>query len=78
MMSTPRSTEVPVERVLGLLFPEVSRRPSDSPEFREAQQRLAGVQTRARDLVLEDAQIQRVSWVLDRDWLRDHGILLAP
>jgi len=77
-MSTPRSPAVPVERVLGLLFPEVAGQPGDSPAFQAAQQRLARIQTRARDLVLEAPDIDHVRWELDRDWLMRHGIQPPP
>jgi len=40
-LSSPRSTEVPVEQVLGLLFPIVAGRSADSPEFQQAQRSLA-------------------------------------
>ena len=76
VMSTPRSPAVPVERVLGILFPDIAGQPSDSPTFQEAQKRLARTQTRARDLVLEDPRVKRVQWHLDRDWLLQHGIQL--
>ena len=74
VMSTPRSPAVPVERVLGILFPEVAGQPGDSPGFQKAQKRLARVQTRARDLVLKTPGVKRVQWRLDRDWLVQHGI----
>ena len=76
IMSTPRSTEVPVSRVLGLLFPEVAGRKPETSEFQRAQKKLATVQTKARDLVLEDPEIKRVSWRLDKDWLSQHGIVV--
>ncbi len=78
VMSTPRSTAVPVERILGILFPESAGRSGDAPEFQAAQRRLAEVQTRARDLVLADPAVKRVRWVLDRDWLMRHGIQSPP
>ncbi len=74
VMHTPRSPAVPVARVLGILFPEVAGQPSDSPAFQAAQKRLARIQTRARDLVLEAPDIDRVRWELDRDWLLQHGL----
>ena len=74
VMSTPRSPAVPVERVLGILFPDIAGQPGDSPGFQEAQKKLATVQTRARDLVLHDPRVKRVRWELDRDWLMQHGL----
>jgi len=75
-MSTPRSPAVPVERVLGILFPDIAGQPGDSSAFQEAQKRLARAQTRALDLVLEDPRVKRVQWQLDRNWLMQHGIQL--
>lgn len=77
IMSSPRSTQVPVARVLGILFPEVAGRKSQSAEFQKAQKRLATIQTRARDLILNDSAIKLVSWQLDREWLILHGILVS-
>jgi len=74
IMSTPRSPAIPVERILGILFPEVAGQPGDSPTFQKAQQQLATVQTRARDLVLEDPRVKRIQWELDGNWLMQHGI----
>ena len=76
VMSTPRSPAVPVERVLGILFPEVAGQAGDSPAFQKAQKHLAKTQTRARDLVLKDPKVKRVQWQLDRNWLMQHGIQL--
>lgn len=78
VMSTPRSSAVPVERVLGILFPEVAGQPGDSPVFQAAQERLATTQKRAYKLVMDDPRIRRIQWELDRDWLMQHGITLPP
>lgn len=77
-MSTPRSSAVPVARVLGILFPNVAGKAETSEAYMRAQQRLAKVQTRARDRVLDDPEIKSVSWELDRAWLSRHGIQMAP
>ena len=77
-LSTPRSTEVPVERVLGLLFPQIAGRSPESAEFQQAQQLLALVQTRARDLILDAPDIRRVNWQLDKNWLSQHGLVVNP
>ncbi len=77
-MSTPRSSRVPVARVLGILFPSVAGKSEASAAYQKAQKRLATVQTRARDMVLQDPEIHRVSWELDRDWLARHGVQIAP
>jgi len=77
-LTTPRSTLVPVVRILGILYPEVAGRAADSVEFQRAQKRLAKLQTRVRDLVLADPGIKHVSWELDRAWLSQQGIIVTP
>ncbi len=74
VMSTPRSTEVPVAEVLARIFPEVSGASPDSPRFQKAQRRLAQAQKRAKALVVADSKVRGVRWELDRDWLIRHGI----
>jgi hypothetical protein len=74
VMSTPRSSLVPVAEVLGRLFPEVANASPDSPQFQEHQSQLAKVQKHAKALVLQDPDIHDVRWELDRDWLLQHGI----
>ena len=76
ILSSPRSTDVPVSRILGLLFPEVKGQSTQSPDFQKAQKTLAKVQNMAREVVISDAEIKRVSWELDRSWLLQHGISL--
>ena len=75
-MSTPRSTDVPVSRILGILFPEVKGLSTQSSIFQKTQKSLAKVQILARETVISDAEIKRVSWELDRSWLLQHGISL--
>ncbi len=74
IMSSPRSTDVPVSRILGLLFPEVKNKSLQSAEFQSAQKKLAFVQNKARETVMSDKDVSRVSWELDRSWLLQHGI----
>ncbi len=74
VMSTPRSAEVPVQRMLGALHPELKRSSSDDPEFQAAQQILADHQTHASELVRTDSRISAVRWELDAVWLREHGV----
>lgn len=74
IMSSPRSTDVPVSRILGILFPEVKGKSTQSVEFQKAQKALAEIQILAREMVISDAEIKHVSWQLDRSWLLQHGI----
>ncbi len=74
VMSSPRSTEVPVSKILGILFPHVKGKSTQSSEFQRAQKALANVQILASKTVIADAEVERVSWELDRSWLLQHGI----
>ncbi len=61
-------------KILGLIFPEVKGKASQSPEFQIAQKSLAEVQTLARDTIMNDKEIKQIRWELDRGWLIQHGI----
>ena len=74
VMSSPRSTEVPVSKILGILFPHVKGKSTQSPEFQKAQKELARVQILASETVIADDEVKLVSWELDRSWLLQHGI----
>jgi hypothetical protein len=76
-MHTPRSADVPVVRVIGILYPHLAGRSADSPDFRKAQLELARIQKRAKQIVISDPTIKRVHWTLDRDWLSGHGVILT-
>jgi len=76
VMSTPRSSAVPVAQVLDKIFPGLGNADPASPLFQELQEQLATVQKRAKAIVLEDPDIKRVQWELDRDWLSTYGITL--
>ncbi len=78
VMSTPRSSAVPVARVLDKIFPGVGNSDPASPLFQELQEQLATTQKHAKAIVLENPDIKRVQWELDRDWLMQHGITLPP
>ncbi len=74
VMSTPRSTDVPVARILSILFPEVKGKSTQSSDYQKAQKKLANVQNTARLKVLEDNEVHNIRWELDRSWLLQHGI----
>ncbi len=75
-MSTPRSTEFPVFRALGIIYPHLANRAQDNPEMMKAQQRLAQIQKRAKAIVIESDKAVSVRWELDRDWISQHGVYL--
>lgn len=73
-MGSPRSSDFPVYRALGILFPPLANREQDNPDLIQAQQDLARVQKRAMAIVLESGKAKRVRWELDRNWLSRHGV----
>ena len=73
-MSTPRSTDVPVARVLGILFSTGQRSVNTVFGIPESSKELATVQNLARITVINDNKIDKVRWELDRSWLLQHGI----
>ena len=77
IMSTPRSSEFPVYRALGILFPNLANRAQDNPDVMKAQQELARIQKRAQAIVMESGKVNSVRWELDKDWLNLHGVQLG-
>ena len=73
-MTTPRSPQVPVYRMIRAIDPTVNPRDPNNPEFVAAEKALASVQTEARQIVLAQPGVTSVKWELDRNWLIDHGI----
>ena len=74
IMTTPRSPQVPVYRMIRAIDPTVNPRDPNNPEFVAAEKALASVQTEARQIVLAQPGVTSVKWELDRNWLIDHGI----
>lgn len=73
-MSTPRSSEFPMQRALGVLFPRLAGRKQDDPELMQAQQQMATVQKQAMAIVKKADAVKRVTWALDTGWLSKHGV----
>lgn len=73
-MYTPRSAELPAVRFIGMLYPDLAGLPPDHPEMVGAQQELARVQERARELVLAQSDIDQVRWLPDRGWYEKRGV----
>jgi len=78
MVSSSMSPQVSVLRFLGILDPGLRNADPDSPAAIAAQEKLAHVQARVRELVEAEPDIERVRWRLDTDWLATHGIQLQP
>lgn len=76
VMATPRSPKAPAFQALKLIHPSLQGRSPESPDFMQAQQELADLQSRAREIVLQQPGIRAVKWELDKDWLASYGILV--
>lgn len=76
VLSTPRTSEFPVYKALGIIFPHLANRTQDNPDIVKAQQQLAEVQKRAKQIVIESGKVKQIRWELDRQWLTDHGVTL--
>ena len=76
VMSTPRSPDVPVHRMIGSIYPNLAGKAPNDPDFVAAQKALAQVQAEARQIVLDQPGVSSVKWELDQNWLIAHGISL--
>ncbi|MBZ0105644.1 MAG: hypothetical protein K8H84_08430 [Sulfuricella denitrificans] len=76
VMATPRSSDVPVYRMIGAIYPSLAGRAPNDPDFVAAQKELAIVQAEARQIVLDQAGVSGVKWELDQNWLIAHGVSL--
>ncbi|MDD5329742.1 MAG: hypothetical protein PHX38_07045 [Sulfuricella sp.] len=76
VMSTPRSSAMPVYRMIRAIDPSLSGKSADNPDFVAAEKALAKVQTEARQIVLAQPGVAEVKWELDRNWLVGHQISL--
>ncbi len=74
VMGTPRSSEVPVYRMIGAIYPNLSGRAANDPDFVAAEKELAQIQSEARQIVLSQQGVSSVKWELDQNWLIAHNI----
>jgi hypothetical protein len=74
VMATPRSSEVPVYRMIGAIYPNLSGRAANDPDFVAAEKELAQIQSEARQIVLSQQGVSSVKWELDQNWLIAHNI----
>jgi hypothetical protein len=74
VMGTPRSSEVPVYRMIGAIYPNLSGKAANDPDFVAAEKSLAHVQSEARKIILDQPGVTAVKWELDRNWLIAHNI----
>jgi len=76
VMATPRSTTVPVYRMIGALYPSLAGKAPNDPDFIAAEKELAKVQTEAKKIVLEQPGVSEAKWELDQNWLIGKNISL--
>lgn len=74
VMGTPRSSEVPVFRMIGVIYPNLSGKSPMHPDFIAAEKELAKIQSEARQVVLSQHGVSSVKWELDKNWLIAHNI----
>jgi hypothetical protein len=74
VMGSPRSFDVPVYRMIGALYPNLSDKAPNNPDFIAAEKELAQMQTEARTIVLRQPGVSGVKWELDKNWLIAHNI----
>ena len=74
VLTTPRSMEVPVYRMIGAINPNLSGRAPGDPDFIAAEKELAQMQSEARQIVLAQPGVTGVKWELDQNWLIAHNI----
>lgn len=73
-LSSPRSAEFSAIQSLRIMFPELKEASAVSDEMMAAQKELARVQSSAGKLVKSQEGIHTVRWVLDAQWLSEHGM----
>ena len=75
-VSSPRSSQVPAVRFLGIIRPQLANRQDNDPDVIAAQKELASLQARARELILAEPDVDRVYWQIDSAWYAEHGVML--
>jgi hypothetical protein len=76
VMSSPRTAQVSVLRFLSIVKPELANKNSDSPEVIAAQKELAKLQSKAKKLILSQADVNHVIWKIDKSWFASYGVYL--
>jgi Cu/Ag efflux protein CusF len=75
-MSSPRSAQVSVLKFLSIVKPELRNMDSDSPEVIAAQKELAKLQSKAKKIILMQADVNQVVWRIDKSWFASYGVYL--
>jgi len=75
-VSSPRSAQLSAIQSLRVMFPELQQKDAVSDEMMAAQEALASMQARAGQLVKSQTDVNRIRWVLDKQWLSSHGVYI--
>lgn len=62
--------------VLGAIYPSLSGKGAENPDFVAAEKELAQMQSEARQIVLAQPNVSEVKWELDQNWLISNSIPL--
>lgn len=73
-VSSPRSAQLSAIQSLRILYPALKQSSAVSDEMMEAQTELARIQSKVGKLVKSQEDVNSVRWVLDEQWLIEHGI----
>ncbi|MEM0954849.1 MAG: hypothetical protein AAGI24_11980 [Pseudomonadota bacterium] len=76
VVSSPRSADMGPLHFLRVLDPSLYGKSVTDPAMMAAQDALTVRQTEAARLVTEEADVERIEWVLDERWYAEHGIFL--
>ncbi len=76
ILSTPRSSQIPAYRFLGIIHPNLANKADNDPAMIAAQQDLIDHQQRAMGLILGHPKVESVDWRLDTAWLASRGIMV--
>ena len=74
VMGSLRSPEVTAATALRILFTELKNKPDNGNTMQRAQQEMARLQVKAKNIVLSSSDFEAVRWELDENWFRLQGI----
>ena len=73
-VSSPRSAQLSAVQSLRILYPTLKQSSAVSDEMMKAQTELARIQSHVGKLVESQEDVNSIRWVLDQQWLTDHGV----
>jgi len=73
-VSSPRSAQLSAIQSLRVMYPALEQSSVVSDEMMTAQAGLARIQSRVGKLVKSQGDVNSVRWVLDQQWLTEHGV----